>query len=387
MTENIDKLSTYLYHHLEGTCTEAEEAAIKKWLEEDISHAQLLNQLKTPAYLQEKKEIHKLFESRQGFQRFLKNKKRMDRKHFIRKWSGIAAVCAGVIIAGITLWLKIPVPQTENSPELSVLSAFKPGEVRATLILTNGQELPLNDTTNSCINQNNAEIRIAHGKLNYHANDTLESPVFNTVITPRGGEYSLVLADGTRIWLNAESNLKYPVAFTGGKREVCLLGEAYFEVAKDSLRPFIVKTPEMDVQVLGTSFNLKAYPEEISQATLLTGAVRVIAGKEEQKIRPGEQLSLDAGKMRIRPVNVELYIAWKNQRFAFSDDLLEDVLRKLERWYDIEFLITDSTIRNYRFTGILPKYTNLDKVLKILELTTRIHFVQKGKVILVERDK
>ena len=158
-------------------------------------------------------------------------------------------------------------------------------------------------------------------------------------------------------------------------------------MTKDSLRRYTVRTGKMEGELAGTSFNLKADPEEFSQTTLVTGAVKVSAGEQQKNIRPGEQATLEEGKIIIREVDVEPYVAWKNQRFAFSDDLLEDVLRKLERWYDIGFVIRHTDIRKCRFTGNLPNYSNLGKVLEILELTTHIHFVQKVKVIVVEKDK
>lgn len=371
---------------LEGTLDEEETQLLEEWLAEEASHRELLDNLRSSAYLQEKSRIHGLFASPQGFQRFLRDKKRTDRKRKLRRWASAAAAFAGIVTAGIALW-PAPGGETMQEPSPVSLADCPPGRIRATLILADGQQLSLDDSLCRQIREDYARIRIEGGKVNYQPVDSGKETAFNRVVTPRGGEYSIRLADGTRVWLNAESDFKYPVAFAGNKREVWLQGEAYFEVTKDSLRPFTVRTGKMEVEVAGTSFNLKAYPEEFSQTTLVTGAVKVSAGEQQKNIRPGEQATLEEGKIIIREVDVEPYVAWKNQRFAFSDDLLEDVLRKLERWYDIGFVIRHTDIRKCRFTGNLPKYSNLGKVLEILELTTHIHFVQKGKVIVVEKDK
>ena len=204
---------------------------------------------------------------------------------------------------------------------------------------------------------------------------------YNTITVPRGGEYQLILADGTRVWLNAETELKYPVAFTGEVREVMLEGEAYFEVAKNVSRPFVVKAGQLDIKVLGTSFNVKAYPSETQQATLVQGKVEVRAENYFRELQPGEQLNYSSEGPEIRKVDVKAYTSWKDQRFVFNDDLLEEVIHKIGRWYDVEFILRNPEVREIRFTGNLPKYRELEQVLNKLELTTHIRFVQDGRVI------
>ena len=155
----------------------------------------------------------------------------------------------------------------------------------------------------------------------------------------------------------------------------------YFEVAKNVSRPFVVKAGQLDIKVLGTSFNVKAYPSETQQATLVQGKVEVCAGNYSRKLQPGEQLNYSSEGPEIRNVDVKAYTAWKDRRFVFNDDLLEEVIRKLGRWYDVEFILRDAEVREIRFTGNLPKYRNLDQVLNKLELTTHIRFVQDGRAI------
>ena len=246
----------------------------------------------------------------------------------------------------------------------------------------------LGDTLRASLQESGAEIRIEGDRLGYAGADSLAAGAYNRVATPRGGEFRITLADGTQVWLNAESELSYPVAFAGGRREVELRGEAYFEVARDAARPFIVKTAAMDVRVLGTSFNVCAYPEEQAQATLVEGSVAVDDGREERVLEPGEQLSRDVdGTVAVRKVDTEAYGEWRNRRFVFEDDLLGTVLGKLERWYDVEFFIQQASLEELRFTGNLPKYENLEEVLRKLEQTTYIHFERNGRTVVVSEER
>lgn len=258
---------------------------------------------------------------------------------------------------------------------------IKPGKAGAVLTLSDGRQVVLSDSLETQLKERTADIRVQGKRLDYSAEHVGPLLVYNTITVPRGGEYQLTLADGTQVWLNAETELKYPVAFADEVREVMLTGEAYFEVAKNVSRPFVVKAGQLDIKVLGTSFNVKAYPSETQQATLVQGKVEVCAGNYSRKLQPGEQLNYSSEGPEIRNVDVKAYTAWKDRRFVFNDDLLEEVIRKLGRWYDVEFILRDAEVREIRFTGNLPKYRNLDQVLNKLELTTHIRFVQDGRAI------
>ena len=170
----------------------------------------------------------------------------------------------------------------------------------------------------------------------------------------------------------------------GKDRQVSLEGEAFFEVAKDSLKPFVVKTNGIDVRVLGTAFNLKAYPDEHQQTTLVRGAVEVVLDKQRVLLHPGEQVTCIDKELRIEQVDVRPYIAWKNERFVFENEPLEGVLKKLERWYNITVFIQNQRLKQMRFTGNLPKYENINNVLNILALTTNIKFELNDRTLVVQ---
>ena len=203
---------------------------------------------------------------------------------------------------------------------------------------------------------------------------------------PRGAEYMLTLSDGTHVWLNADSRMRYPSRFVEGNREVYLEGEAYFEVARDSCRPFVVKTLGAEVRVLGTAFNLQAYPEERQRTTLVEGRVLVSSAKSKVVLNPSEQAEKEGDRLSIRKVNVNEYTAWLKNSFVFVNTPLEDVLNNLERWYDVDVFVASPSLRELRFTASFSRYEHLDKILETLSLTTHIACTLKGRLLIVQEE-
>lgn len=378
-------IAEIIHRYFNGKISEEECLKLKEWLSESDHHREILENYCDADYPATSKQLHQLFEVNQGYEKFIQGKRCIDRHRMIRRITTIAAVficicCMGGGIFFLDLYYK------DSMQIKSETTVIRPGRICATLILDNGRKISLSDSLYQHVAQSSGEINIMGKQLNYQPLDSVDELVWNKVYTPRGGEYSLLLSDGTRVWLNAETELRFPVAFVGGSRVVELKGEAYFEVAKDTMKPFFVKTSEMAIRVLGTSFNVKAYENEAEQTTLITGSVEAIKGKLKQKIVPGDQLILKGDAFKVRQVDVNTFTAWKDQRFVFDDEILDGIIRKLERWYDVQFFIRNASVRELRFTGNLPKYENLDKVLKKLELATHIHFVQKGRTVVVEED-
>ena len=218
---------------------------------------------------------------------------------------------------------------------------------------------------------------------------TGEKETLNKIIVPTGGEYNLILSDGTRVYLNAESVITFPKYFTGDRREVFLEGEAYFHVTASKEHPFIVKTKDMDVMVTGTEFNVKAYPDEMNvQATLLQGAVTVFSGfekKEKVEIKPNQQAEWyrDSVKVRVKEVDPDLFMAWKNGRFIFRQDRLEDIMRTLARWYDVEVVYLNESVKNMLFAGKLDRGEEITPILDVLRATDKLSVDVKGKKIVI----
>jgi ferric-dicitrate binding protein FerR (iron transport regulator) len=260
-----------------------------------------------------------------------------------------------------------------------------PGGNKAVLILANGAAVLLDSLHNGLVaRQGNVHITKLNGALRYkqEKDGHVGVVLYNTVITPRGGQYALVLPDGSRVWLNAASSLRFPTAFTGKERTVELKGEAYFEVAPNSTMPFRVMVKGMDVKVLGTHFDIMAYADEPAiRTTLLEGSVEVLIGEERALLRPGQQarVSSEGGGIRVAAADVTEAIAWKNGLFLFHHTDIREVLRQLSRWYDIDIGYEGEVSAN--LNGMIARNTRLSSVLRMLELTSKIRFTIKGNRI------
>jgi len=270
-----------------------------------------------------------------------------------------------------------------------------PGSTKAVLILNDGKTVLLDSASNLSIREKDGTlIEKSDGKLNY-TNPSIEKttqPIFNTINIPRGGEYNLVLADGTRVYLNAMSSFKYPVTFSGNSREVELTGEAYFEVRKDAGRPFIIKTSAISIEVLGTSFNLNAYENtEKIVTTLVEGRVKINSNNsnDSRLLAPEEQATFYTknGQTEIKKVDVNLYTAWKDGNLIFYDSRLEDIMTTLTRWYSAEVLFREESVRNLRFSGNLNRSGDINQILDIIRSTGKINVEIKNNTILFSERK
>ena len=214
--------------------------------------------------------------------------------------------------------------------------------------------------------------------------DVLE---YNTIRVPRGGEYKLFLSDNTEVFLNSDSEIRFPVKFGKGKRDVFLRGEAFFVVTKDASRPFVVNANDkMSVEVLGTQFNLQAYPDDaFVETTLNEGAVRVFNGKQGVRLRPDEQAVYDEGKFTVRKVDASSYSAWKEGRFMLLNHSLENIMIRLARWYNIDIFWENPEVKEYHFSGELARYEDFTEILRMLELATRVHFEVKDRTVFVRK--
>ena len=267
----------------------------------------------------------------------------------------------------------------------------KPGKNQATLTLASGKKLILNNTLSGQL-ANEAGVTItknSKGELIYttqaSGSTKQSSNRINTLATSKGEQYQVILPDGSHVWLNAASTLKYPVAFTGNERLVELTGEAYFEVTHNKAMPFKVKTRQQQVEVLGTHFNINAYADEKTTATtLLEGSVKVTTTSRNQKmiIKPGEQSTVNGDTMNVQEVDTDEAVAWKNGYFLFNDENLAGIMKKVSRWYNVEVEYKDAAMQSLVFSGTVSKYQNVSQVIKTLELTNAVHFkVLDNKII------
>lgn len=256
-----------------------------------------------------------------------------------------------------------------------------PGSNRATLTLADGSVVTLDSTGNQVIRKG---IHQQNGQLFYSAQAD-GAAHFNKLSTPRGGQFQLVLPDGTKVWLNSASVLRYPTAFTGSERLVELEGQGYFEVAPGAAQPFIVQTGGMKVQVLGTGFDVMAYADETTiNTTLVTGRVRITQGETQQLLLPGQQAMLNTATraMTVVPADVKKVTAWKSGLFVFNNMTLPAILREVARWYDVEIVYTVQP-GDDRYGGGISRKLQLEDVLKLLEGNGYNHFRIEGRKLIV----
>jgi len=318
-------------------------------------------------------------------QQFQKKKKRLS----IYRYIGVAA---SILLLGMAILYMNRIKEAKQTASLYA-NDVAPGGNQAFLILSNGKRLRLAELPNGVIARESG-IRItktADGHLVYAIEGQgqgSQTNKYNTIETPKGGQYQIQLPDGTAVWLNSASTLKYPVNFAEfNQRRVGLNGEAYFEVAKDRKHPFVVKSDQQTVEVLGTHFNINTYVDEPSvKTTLLEGSVKVSsADRAERILKPGQQADLTInGGLNVFNVDTELSVAWKNKQFMFESERIETIMRMIERWYDVE-VEYEGEITEERFGGSVSRFDHVSKVLKSLESTGKVHFRIQGRKIYVSK--
>jgi len=312
----------------------------------------------------------------------------------ILRWTRVAAAAVIILIVGAGTWYwthRHAVPIANANPP--VAKDIAPGGNHAILTLSGGQTIKLDSAFNGLLaSQGNAQIiKVDSGSLAYqvarsaNTSDNDNTPlIYNTITTPRGGFYQLTLPDRTRVWLNAASSLRFPVAFSGKSRNVTVDGEAYFEVAPDKARPFIVSCHGTQITVLGTSFNINAYNEESSlQTTLVQGSVKYTASGKGQLLRPGQQAVFDpaTGELTMRQADIDQVIAWKNGQFEFNNKDLATIMRQISRWYDIDIRYEKQPGLE-QFGGGISRKLPLSAVLHLLE-NNGVHFKRDDRQLTV----
>lgn len=368
----------------DGSITVAEQAEFNQWY--DSFDDTLLDEVSDQSVEQLKSRLYSHVLERENIEVPLSVKT-------FKLYYRMAAAAAILIVLSVGLYFysQIADNKDKEGPNYAGHNDVKPGGNKATLTLADGTSIILTDATNGKLaEQSGVSItKTKDGQLVYQFTDANNgtksgSTQFNTISTPKGGQYQINLPDGTSVWLNAASSLKFPVTFSSLKeRKVELNGEAYFEVFKDQHKPFKVASAHQEVEVLGTHFNINTYKNEVnSRTTLLEGSVKLHSEKAaDVTLKPGEQSVLNAGNVVIQKVDVDDVIAWKNGDFLFNDESLISIMKQLERWYDVQ--VDYSTIPDTHYNGFISRNVNLSKVLRHLEVTGNLKFKIEGKVIKV----
>lgn len=380
---NADRLKYLLERYRNGQCDDAEMAEINEWY-----HSLNYDPADFSRWLEEEsgaKELaDKLYTNFRG--------KAVPARERRRIWQAAAIV---LILAGSTLLFRNYFLPSNHQNDTAQTALITPGKNKAVLTLADGSQITLDDASSGKLasQQGLNVIKAANGQLIYdfsmNGADSQQPAAFNTLYTPKGGQYQVTLPDGTKVWLNSDSKLNFPVAFRGKERRVTLTGEAYFEVSHMRNNPFIVTTSNQSIEVLGTHFNVNSYADEQAiSTTLLEGSVRVsnLFTKNAQTLRPGQQsnLSRHTGDIEVKNVHAEEVIAWKNGYFLFDNQDLPSILRTVSRWYDVEIEF-QYTGKYERFGGTFSRSSGLRDILNNLEELGHVHFsIDQRKIIVTK---
>lgn len=380
MTE--EQLVTYITGYCRHELTEAEWMELDEWLEEDEAHRREFDCLMAKYKVARRVGCWGAIQEEKAWNNITQQLLTTRKTRIIRWWRYAAVI---FILIGLgTVYYTL---NNDTACDDTYAMQFAPGCRKAILRLSNGQEVNLTADTNCVLTEKNG-ARITVGGQEHIIYDAegsnREELVYNTIIVPRGGEYSLVLADGSRVWLNSETELTYPAVFSKQERHLILKGEAFFEVARDTSRPFIVESRHNRVEVLGTRFNVSAY-DDLSpvKTTLLQGSVKITNGHDHLLLHPGEQAECSENRLESHPVDAKMIASWVYGTFEFENMTLAEITDQLGRWYDVDFLYENLALKAITFTGAATRYKDLGFMLSMLEQLSGVRFIITGKTIRV----
>jgi transmembrane sensor len=357
-----------------GLCTEEEQAMVENWylVLPDLGVAPDQAQI-----LRSKREVWK----------------RLSFHQRVYRWTAIRYIGTAAALAiclGTGIYFSSVYRKTAGIRNSYARQDIAPGGNRATLILADGRKIILDDKAKGKIAEQSGVTvtKTADGQLAFQVSkvESVNPEAYNSIVTPRGGQYQISLPDGTRVWLNASSVLKFPAAFSSNERRVELSGEAYFEVAKNPHLPFKVITSQQLVEVLGTHFNINSYHNEAATKTVLfEGSVKVssISSGISKVLRPGQQSIIHDDVLEVFLADTEEALAWKNGLFIFNNEELESIMRKVSRWYDVDVVYKNEEVRKDVFGGSVSRFGNVSEILRMLEITGNVHFSIDGNKIIV----
>lgn len=384
--DRITKIVDLLIAEKTRTLSAEENLILKEWIENNKDLYESMND--KAIILTRMKELSN-FDSDKAFNRFLKDTQIKNYNNF-KIILRIAAVVIPFIFGMYFIFDKKEIPKDS----LSVFEIkIEPGYSKAILKLSDGSNINLEEEERNIISEIGVNIKSNKKEVVYQSAKEQKAPKkveYNSIYIPRGGEFKLTLSDGTKVWLNSETSIRFPVVFSDTKRELQLKGEAYFEVSENIEKPFIVHTSGIDIQVTGTEFNVRTYEDEKRiTATLIDGGVNIIQNnsKEIFKLKPGHQAVIEGLDTKIKKVKVDQYIAWKNGRIYFENNSLEEILADLARWYDVEINYQDDKLKKMRFSIDIARYSEFNKVFELVELTKKVKFKIEKNYVTVLAEK
>ena len=379
------KIAHWIAEEFAGVITKESQARLEQWRVESPAHAKEYDEIRT--YIMTGNE------HREKGKQTVKNEWRKFERVYFRKyviWKRIGR-CAAIMVIPL-LVCGYFVSSEWKSSEVTIIDNVEivPGTGRAQLIMADGRFLKLEQKENMKLDLPGVKIVATEKKIVYRAieeeTSTPKEEEYNTLVVPRGGEYMVELSDGTKVWLNSDSELRFPITFVGDRRSVEIEGEAYFEVAKDEGKPFHVLAKGVDIKVLGTSFNVMTYRGR-TITTLVEGKVCLTYKDESVLMVPDRQAEViaETGKILMREVDARNFTLWKDGVFYFENAALETIAERLSQWYDVNIIFNDEALKQLRYSVEMKRYNNIQDLLTKIEKTQKVKFLIQGKSIYIHK--
>ncbi len=384
-----DRIVHLLQLYLLGDITKEERQELEDWCEEAPRNRKLFEQICQEDLFSKERYVYEKIHDTKAFSVFEKRVRKVSSRSIGNWWKYAAVLLFPILVVGS--W-KLMHETEQVSIVASSVAPIQPGCSQAVLVLDDGRKVFLKEEEEGVISEDK-EITVTGEKdrLVYTSSEgkNVDEIRFNELEVPRGGEYKVRLADGTLVYLNSATRMKYPVKFDEKERKVYLSGEAYFEVAKDPERPFFVEMEGVEVRVYGTSFNVNTHQEGNIQTVLVKGSigVKVLSSGMESMIRPGQMAEFKQGntKVDVKDVNVAVYTDWKDGIFRFENQRLEDILTVLSNWYDVDVFYQTASVKELHFSGYMERYKDVSVILEAITLSTGVTFSVQGKTIIVSK--
>ena len=384
-----DRIVRLLQLYLLGDITEEERQELEDWCEEAPRNRKLFEQICQEDLFSKERYVYEKIHDTKAFSVFEKRVRKVSSRSIGNWWKYAAVLLFPILVVGS--W-KLMHETEQVSIVASSVAPIQPGCSQAVLVLDDGRKVFLKEEEEGVISEDK-EITVTGEKdrLVYTSSEgkNVDEIRFNELEVPRGGEYKVRLADGTLVYLNSATRMKYPVKFDEKERKVYLSGEAYFEVAKDPERPFFVEMEGVEVRVYGTCFNVNTHQEGNIQTVLVKGSigVKVLSSGMESVIRPGQMAEFKQGntKVDVKDVNVAVYTDWKDGIFRFENQRLEDILAVLSNWYDMNVFYQTVSVKELHFSGYMERYKDVSVILEAITLSTGVTFSIQGKTIIVSK--
>jgi len=387
--ENLEKgieVSRLIVKDLQGCISPEEKVMLDKWLEESSENREIYHRVQGRVNREERQRIIRKLNKRAAWERVDRNTKKYRHPILRRCMKYAATIVLPLFMVGVGFYL---IRDKEEIHPVAEMVKISPGVTKAELVLADGHKVVLGtETIDSLVSEEGVNIVKDGNGVSYLGNKEEGDLAYNIMRVPRGGEFKVRLQDGTLVYMNSETELKYPVRFVGKERRVYLSGEAYFEVQRDTTKPFIVVMNGNEVRVLGTEFNVRSYEDEKCQFTTLVAGKVLLTTHDHRCIEllPNEQGIVDPqGDIRKEQVDVALYTAWKDGNFVFRKQCLENIMEIVERWYDLKVTFEDEWCKQVSFSGNVERYDDFSKLAEMLEATGSVKFRIKNNEIYVTK--